>query len=143
MNEMMYDNAAIYVTKHFEFETGHFLQGYCKGAKNTCGNIHGHTYKLEVTLSGKINPETGMVIDFKELSEIVKTHIVSKLDHSFLNEDISEIGGEINRPTAERMAVWIFHTLGNILTLNNISVNKVKLNETSTSWVEYYGRTHA
>ena len=71
------------ITKQFNFETGHALYGY----DGKCRNVHGHSYKLSVTVIGtpisdSSNVKFGMVIDFKDLKDIVETEIVDKFDHS-------------------------------------------------------------
>ena len=73
----------IRITKQFEFETGHALYGY----DGKCRNVHGHSYKLSVTVIGtpiedNNNVKYGMVIDFTDLKKIVKEQIVDAFDHS-------------------------------------------------------------
>ena len=119
----------ITVTKRFSFEACHHLP-YYKGA---CHNIHGHSYKLDVTVGGEViedknNEKCGMIIDFKDLKEIVN-RVVNHLDHSNLNE-------YFENPTAEIMVneigIIISHNLP-----NNIYLVSVKLWETDTSYAEY------
>ena len=119
----------ITVTKRFSFEACHHLP-YYKGA---CHNIHGHSYKLDVTVGGEViedknNEKCGMIIDFKDLKEIVN-RVVNHLDHSDLNE-------YFENPTAETMVndigIIISHNLP-----NNIYLVSVKLWETDTSYAEY------
>ena len=99
-------NNLIRVTRHEEFETAHLLPGYNGG----CGRLHGHSYKLEVTVSGPIiedetNPKCGMIIDFKDLKKIVNEVAVDKYDHSYLNDYFPN-------PTAEIMVKQIAVLLG-------------------------------
>ena len=73
----------IRITKQFSFETGHALYGY----DGKCKNVHGHSYKLSVTVIGKPiadknNVKYGMVIDFSDLKQIVKEDIVNVFDHA-------------------------------------------------------------
>ena len=73
----------IRITKQFNFETGHALYGY----DGKCKNVHGHSYKLSVTVIGKpiadnSNVKFGMVIDFTDLKKIVKEEIVDQFDHA-------------------------------------------------------------
>ena len=119
----------ITVTKRFSFEACHHLS-YYKGA---CHNIHGHSYKLDVTVGGEViedknNEKCGMIIDFKDLKDIVN-RVVNHLDHSNLNE-------YFENPTAENMVneigIIISHNLP-----NNIYLVSVKLWETDTSYAEY------
>lgn len=132
------------VCKIFTFDSAHQLVGH----KGKCANVHGHTYKLEVVLQGKvIGPENfsdeGFVIDFSDVKDIVKSLIVDSLDHSFLamgNEPVlatlketeskvSELGF---RTTVENMAVHICYTLREA----QLPVYAVKLWETPNSWAE-------
>lgn len=126
----------VYVTKEFEFESAHNLINY----KGACENLHGHTYKLQVTVSGTIcnedeSPENlssdFMVMDFKELKRIVGG-LVDNLDHSYLNNFFKN-------PTAELMAVSIFNHLSQRELPKDVKVESVKLWETSTSFAEYKG----
>ncbi|MFO7820237.1 MAG: 6-carboxytetrahydropterin synthase, partial [Halanaerobacter sp.] len=76
----------ISVTKSFSWDMSHMLAGH----QGECRNLHGHTYKLEVEVVNKagqmqeVGPARGMVVDFKDLKEIVKNKIINPLDHSFL-----------------------------------------------------------
>lgn len=89
------------VSKKFHFDSAHHLPDY----KGQCGRLHGHRWELEVTLKGIVNDQTGMVMDFKDLSEFVKEVVIDKLDHQNLN-DVT-----IKNPTAENLAAWIFRKL--------------------------------
>lgn len=98
-------------------------------------NYHGHNYELIVRLSGEPNPDTGFVYDMKKLSDLIKEHVTSKLDHKNLNLDIEEFK-HLN-PTAENIAVVIYDILR-----NKIDVKfdlKITLYETERNFVEYYG----
>jgi 6-pyruvoyltetrahydropterin/6-carboxytetrahydropterin synthase len=88
------------VTKKFSFSAAHHLPNY----KGNCANVHGHNYQLEVRVKGEVNTKTGMVIDFRNLSSIVDEAVISRLDHSDLNETIPN-------PTAENIAVWVYESL--------------------------------
>ncbi len=87
------------VTKEFRFDSAHFLPNYY----GKCERMHGHTYKLQVTVEGPVG-ENGLVIDFVILKKIVKKNVLKKLDHHLLN-DIVEI------PSAENMTLWIWEQL--------------------------------
>ena len=111
------------VTKIFKFEMAHKLD---TSYSEECRNIHGHSYKLEVTFEGVINKD-GMVIDFKKLKEIVQP-LVTFFDHGFIDKE-SFFG---MNPTAENMAHWIFDEIRKKTAL----IIKVKLWETETCFVE-------
>ena len=72
-------------------------------------NYHGHNYELIVSVTGKINPDTGYVIDMGELKNIIKNEIEERLDHKNLNLDVKYFS-EIN-PTAENICVYIYNLL--------------------------------
>lgn len=114
----------ISVTKLFEFEAAHHLPNY----DGACRNPHGHSYKLEVEVAGKVDEMTGMIIDFSDLKKAVKELIINEYDHTDLNKFYS-------MPTAENMAVRIFHVLKN--SPGGIpNIVRVRLWETSTSYAE-------
>jgi 6-pyruvoyltetrahydropterin/6-carboxytetrahydropterin synthase len=74
--------------------------------------------------------DSGMVIDFADLSAIVKTHVVEVLDHQFINDFM------VN-PTAERMVEWIVGVLDDRLRFAGVELTRVRLYETTTGWVEW------
>ena len=120
----------IVVTKLFEFEASHHLPHY----DGACHNIHGHSYKLEVTVSGQVSknendPKCGMIIDFKDLKAIVKSVAVDKYDHSNLNEFFPN-------PTAEIMVKQIAVDIMSKLP-QGVYLMSCKLWETSTSYAEW------
>lgn len=114
----------ITVTKIFEFEAAHHLPNY----KGDCHNMHGHTYKLEVTTRGVVSEDQGMVVDFKLLKEMVQTHVVDILDHEVLNN-------HVKNPTAENLVVWIREQLSGWSP--DLRVCRIRLWETSTSYCEW------
>src|SRR5258708_8137192 len=94
------------LTKNFRFEAAHHLPGH----RGKCARLHGHSYTLEITLRGPIKldagaSDDGMVMDFDDLSLLVKQAVIEQLDHQNLN-DITGI-----RTTAENLAHWIWDTL--------------------------------
>ena len=118
------------VTKRFTFEACHNLP-YYKGA---CHNLHGHSYVLEVSVSGEIiedtsNEKCGMILDFKDLKSIVNSLIIDKVDHANLNE-------VFNNPTAENMAFSFFCALDGALKAKNLTLECIKLWETRDSYAE-------
>ncbi|MFC1655463.1 6-carboxytetrahydropterin synthase QueD [Patescibacteria group bacterium] len=112
------------VTKKFKFDAAHFLTNY----HGKCEKLHGHTYKLQVTVEGDVK-EDGMVMDFVELKKIVNERVISKLDHSSLNDTIEN-------PSAENIAIWIWNRLKDI---SEAKLYEVKVWETATSFVTYRG----
>lgn len=98
-------------------------------------NFHGHNYELTVTILGKINPETGYLIDMKVLKDVIKEEVEDRFDHKNLNLDTEEFKN-IN-PTAEYIAVVIWNLLRKRIPAElNL---KVTLYETERNFVEYEG----
>lgn len=112
----------VYLTKEFTFDSAHQLEWH----KGKCKNLHGHTYKLQITIQGGLNKD-GIVIDFGDLKKIVKDKIIEKLDHQLLNEIIKN-------PTAENMVVWMWDEL-----MDELELYEIKLWETPTSYATYRG----
>jgi len=109
----------IEIRKTFEFEAAHHLPKY----HGACKNQHGHSYKLAISITGRIDPTTGMVKDFSEFKKIVEENVIKKLDHKDLNTVFSF------DPTAENIVVWIW----NRLKFAGLKVSRVELWETSGS----------
>lgn len=112
------------ITKIFTFEAAHRLPNH----KGKCANLHGHSYRLEVTVSGDVissGSSEGMVMDFADLSDVVEKEILSKWDHKFLNDEVDFI------PTAELLANEIFKKLK----AAGLPVSKIKLFETAKCFV--------
>jgi 6-pyruvoyltetrahydropterin/6-carboxytetrahydropterin synthase len=99
-----------------------------------CNNehFHGHNYNLIVQVTGEIDPETGYVVDMKELSDLIKEHIADRFDHKNLNIEIPEFKN-LN-PSAENIAVVIYNILRPKLN-SNLDL-KIKLYETERNFVE-------
>lgn len=98
-------------------------------------NYHGHNYKLVVSVTGKINPETGFVIDLKILKQLIKEHVEDHFDHKNLNIEVPEFK-ELN-PTAENIAVVIWKKLRPYIAKEHKL--GVTLYETPRNFVSYQG----
>lgn len=98
-------------------------------------NFHGHNYELIVSVTGEINPETGFVIDMKELKAIIKTHVEEVLDHKNLNIEVEEFK-DLN-PTAENIAVVIYNKVKRYIE-KNLDL-EITLYETPRNFVTYKG----
>jgi 6-pyruvoyltetrahydropterin/6-carboxytetrahydropterin synthase len=118
----------ITVTKRFKFEAAHFLPGY----DGDCCRIHGHSYKLEITVV-RSTLDNDMVIDFKTLNQLVKYHIINRWDHYCLNE-LQEFKEE--RPTAENMVTIVYSILEKELP-EKIKLKAIRLWETEDSYAEW------
>jgi 6-pyruvoyltetrahydropterin/6-carboxytetrahydropterin synthase len=142
----------IRITKQFNFETGHALYGY----DGKCKNVHGHSYKLSVTVIGipisdTNNVKYGMVIDFKDLKDIVESEIVDVFDHATVfnkNTPHVELAHELEtrghdvilvdyQPTSEMMIVDFAKKIKDRLP-ESIELHSLKLRETGTSHAEWY-----
>jgi 6-pyruvoyltetrahydropterin/6-carboxytetrahydropterin synthase len=118
------------LTKVFRFEAAHHLPGH----RGQCARPHGHSYRLEVTLRGPIKhapgeSDHGMVMDFADLSRIVKEAVIARLDHYDLNE-VTQI-----QTTAENLAHWIWDTLV-AAGLPDELLDRIRLWETESGYVE-------
>ena len=100
-------------------------------------NFHGHNYELIVSLTGKVDPETGYVYDMGKLKNIIKSEIEDYLDHKNLNLDIIEFSN-LN-PSAENIAILIYDRL--IKYFEKDFKLKITLYETPRNFVEYSGQS--
>ena len=142
----------IRITKQFTFETGHALYGY----DGKCKNVHGHSYKLSVTVIGKPitntnNVKYGMVIDFGDLKKIVREEIVDVFDHATVfnkNTPHVELAKELQerehhvilvdyQPTSENMVIDFAEKIKNRLPAS-ITLFSLKLQETESSFAEWF-----
>ena len=122
----------VYLTKEFTFDSSHNLYEYV----GPCANKHGHTYKLRVKVYGNVDERTGLVLDFKELAQIVKENVIDVLDHKDLTYYFDSLNGM--NTTAENLSVWIYDVIKSKLPAT-VYMSKVTLWETPTSFVEYCG----
>lgn len=109
------------VTKEFTFDAAHNLINY----HGSCEKLHGHTWKLQVTVRAPVG-EDGLAFDFVELKRVVHSKVISRLDHSYLNDLLKQ-------SSAENLAVWIWEEL------KKLPLYEIKVWETPTSLVTYYG----
>lgn len=116
-----------YLTKRFKFDSAHYLKGYV----GKCSALHGHTFKLDVTLAFKDLNEVGMGMDFADIKLLVQKVIIDKLDHKVLN-NVCDFN-----PTAENLAQWIFKVLDNIFESDEYNLHSVKVWETEDSCAEF------
>jgi len=142
----------IRITKQFTFETGHALYGY----DGKCKNVHGHSYKLSVTVIGvpnsnKNHVKLGMVIDFGDLKKIVKEEIVDPFDHATvfnkhtphieLAQELINRGHKVilanYQPTSENMVIDFAEKIKKRLP-KEVTLHALKLRETETAYAEWY-----
>ena len=103
--------------------------------KASNANYHGHNYELIVGLVGAVNPNTGYVFDIKQLSNIIKKHVIKRFDHKNLNLDL-EYFEKIN-PTAENIAIVIWKILRD--QIDSLYELKITLYQNERNYVEYPG----
>ena len=103
-------------------------------------NWHGHNYNLYVTVKGEPDPETGLVVNLKQLGEIIRLHVVDKLDHKNMNLEVAFMKGRI--ASTESLAVAIWEELEPHIRKLNLFLHCVKVEETENNFVEYYGKQH-
>lgn len=141
----------IYLTKEFSMEMAHALEGY----DGKCKNIHGHSYKLLVTIKGvplqdDKSPKNGMLIDFGDLKNIIECQIVNIYDHSLVLHHKSPMAAALRscdtalhlfqvQPTCENLAIHFADVLRSAFDAfsRNIKLHSVKLYETTTSYCEH------
>ena len=134
----------IFITRKHEFCASHRLYNPdFSDAKNQatfglCNNPngHGHNYVMEVTLSGEVSLETGMVFDLKALKKLVQEEIIDKVDHKNLNVDVDFLSGTI--PTAENLAIKFWEVLDPKIQTGRL--HEVKLYESERNFVVYRGK---
>lgn len=100
-------------------------------------NWHGHNYELYVTIKGNPDPETGFVINAKELGNLIKDVIVERVDHKNLNLDVDFMQGKFT--SAENFAISIWNELKSHVEKLGVQLHYIKLQETPRIYVEYYG----
>ena len=143
----------IRITKEFRFEAAHALKGY----DGPCKNIHGHSYKLSVTIVGVPDstldsPKKGMVMDFSELNKIIKKSVIDPFDHALIlssgyPEDAFKRSGEAfskvifveYQPTSENLLIDFATRVTNLLP-STVRLHSLNLRETSTSYAEWFAK---
>lgn len=143
--------AIVRVTKEFSFDMAHALHNY----DGLCRNIHGHTYRFQVTLIGEPNavagdPKLGMVIDFSTLKSIVRSEIVERFDHSLVVSKAQDLPRENVsfqhsdkfivvdfQPTAENLVIYFAERIAGRLP-QGMELHSARLWETPTSYAEWY-----
>jgi len=97
---------------------------------------HGHNYVLEVSLSGKIDPATGMIANLADLDAFVERHVLEEFDHHSLNEDVAAFSEKV--PTTENLCIEIYRRLQQF---PNAKLERVRIQETGNNSFEYAGDT--
>ena len=129
------------ITKKYHFCSSHkYGNEYWSKEKNwevfdKDYNNHGHNYVLEVSVTGKINPETGWLVDLQKLNKIIKSNIIEIIDHSQIEVDIEWFKSK--QPSSENILVWAWDQI--IKDLEGTSLYKLRLVETHSIHTDYFG----
>ncbi len=105
------------VTKEFTFDAAHQLPNY----DGKCERLHGHTWRLQVTVRAEVDPADGIAFDFVELKRVVGDRVVSELDHAYLNDLLPH-------PSAENLCLWVWNRC------RDLPLHEVRCWETPTSF---------
>ena len=115
------------IYKRFHIEAAHRLPNVPEGHK--CARLHGHSFEIDIYVSGPLDPELGWVMDFADLKAAFEP-LYAQMDHNYLNE----LPG-LENPTSENMAHWIWQKLKPELPL----LSRIVIRETCNSGVDYRG----
>ena len=138
----MSDALKIELGRRYRFSASHRLHSsHLSEEENSrvfgkCNNPHGHghNYTLEVTVAGEPDPVTGMVLDLKELKDILEREVMHRMDHRFLNYEVAELKGQI--PTCENIARVIWELLDPKITQGKL--HRVRLYESADLFADCY-----
>ncbi len=135
----------IYLSRRAQFNAAHRLavpgwseeQNQAVFGECASPNYHGHNFVLWVTICGEANPETGMLMNIKDLSRLIKESVVHQVDHRNLNVDVPFMEGLT--PTTENLAKQIWQQLAPQLQGTRAQLYRVRLYETENHFVDYFG----
>jgi 6-pyruvoyltetrahydropterin/6-carboxytetrahydropterin synthase len=135
----------VHITRRETFNAGHRLfRPEWSDEKNfkvygKCSNPywHGHNYILFVTVKGKLNSETGFVVNLKTLSKIIRENIIEKVDHMNINTQVDFMKGRL--ASTENLTIAVWEVLEPHIKLLGIELHCVKIVETENNYAEYYG----
>lgn len=137
----------VLLTRRAEFSASHYYHNPALNqeenerlfGKSANPHGHGHNYTLEVTVAGRPDPRTGMVVDLKELKELLQREVLDLFDHRFLNLEVPAFRDRI--PTTENIAVTIWGLLAP--KIRGGRLHRVRVYETPDLFVDYYGEGSA
>ena len=138
-------SAMVYLTRREHFNAAHRLfrpdftdeQNLQVFGKCSNPNWHGHNYILYVTCRGEINPETGFLLNLRDLSQVINEKVTSRIDHKNINLEVDFMKGKL--ASTENLAKAIWDVLEPEVTRLGASLHCVKLEETENNSVEYKG----
>ena len=135
----------IYITCRERFNAAHKLYNETWSVEKNdevfgkCANAnwHGHNFELIVTVKGEVNPDTGFVMNLKDLSQIIQTEVTDKVDHKNLNLDVDFMKGKL--ASTENLVIEFWKILDPLIAGHGAQLHYIKLVETENNYVEYYG----
>ncbi len=135
----------IYITRRERFNAAHRLfRPEYSDEKNLevfgkCSNPnwHGHNYTLYVTVKGDVNPDTGFLVNLKDLSALIGKQVLEKLDHRNINLEVDFMAGKL--ASTENLAIGIWKELKEPISILGASLHSVKICETENNFAEYFG----
>jgi 6-pyruvoyltetrahydropterin/6-carboxytetrahydropterin synthase len=135
----------VFITRRENFNAAHRLfrqefsdeENFRVFGKCSNPNWHGHNYILYVTVKGELNPETGFVVDLKELSRIVRETIIVKIDHKNINLEVDFMQNRL--ASTENLAIAIWKQLEPEINMLNATLHCIRIEETENNMVEYFG----
>ena len=134
-----------YITRRERFNAAHRLyreeltdiENFEVYGKCSHPNWHGHNFELFVTVKGEVDPKIGYVTNLKNLSNIIKEHVIDKVDHRNINLDVDFMQGKI--VSTENLAIAIWNVLKYPVEKFGVTLHCIKITETENNYVEYYG----
>lgn len=135
----------VYLTRKEHFNAAHRLwnpswseeKNYEVFGNCASKNYHGHNYDLYVTVRGSTNPETGFLVNLRDLSDLIKNEVVEAIDHKNLNVDVAMMEGKLT--STENLAIAIWKELEEKVRSIGAELYQVQLYETEKNQVTYYG----
>jgi len=134
----------VHITHAEEFSAAHRLHAPSLSAAENkalygpCNTHHGHNYRVEVTVKGRVDPVTGMVMNLNDLMEVMRTEIWEHVDHKHLNEDVPFLKGIV--PTAENLAIVFWQRLQACQDrFGAARLHRVRVVESRDNLVDYFG----
>jgi 6-pyruvoyltetrahydropterin/6-carboxytetrahydropterin synthase len=135
----------VYISRKARFSASHRYHNPAWSAERNrevfgaCNNPfgHGHNYEVEATVAGPVDPQTGMVLNLREIDEVLQSQVVSRMDHRHLNEELPEWRDRV--PTTENLAVAIWERIEPELRRRGARLARVRLYESPDVYAEYCG----
>ena len=135
----------IYITRRERFNAAHrlFKPEYSDErnlqvfGKCSNPNWHGHNYTLFVTVKGDVNPDTGFLVNLKDLSYLIDQRVIEKLDHRNINLEVDFMANKL--ASTENLAIGIWNELAKPIKDMGAELHSIKLYETENNFVEYFG----